>query len=87
MKMMKRTQQYGELANLSNEASDQQVNAQRSDVLAMVNDSVDRLVSSQLQEFMNCVDILDELKCLAWAGSIKSNVLGKLETSRESCRV
>ena len=47
--MLKRTQQCGELVTLSME----QVNTQRSYVLAMVKDSDDRMLSSQLQELMD----------------------------------
>ena len=63
--MLKRTQQCGELVNLSIEPSDQQVDTLRSYVLAMVKDNDDRMGSSQLQELM---DIVDEVKCfgLGW---------------------
>ena len=88
MKMLKRPQQYGELVNLSMEPSDQQVNMQRSYVLAMVKDSDERTASSQLQEHVDFVDIIDEVQCLAGDGGIKKNILGTRETSRDnlSCR-
>ena len=87
VKMLKRTQQYGELVHLSMEPSNQQVATQRSYVLVVVKDSDDRMLSSQLQELMKFVDIIDDVKCLASDGNIKSNTLGMSETSRESCRV
>ena len=65
------------------EPSDQQVDTLRCHVLAMVKDNDDRMGSSHLQELM---DIVGEVKCFAWDGSIKSNILGSLETSRGSCR-
>ena len=45
VKMLKGTQQFGERVNLSMESSDQQVNTQRSCLLAMVKDSDDRMLS------------------------------------------
>ena len=87
VKMLKRTQQYGEFVHLSMELSNQQVTTQRSYVLVVVNDSDDRMLSSQLQELMDFVDIIDDVKCLASDGVMKSNTLGMSETSRESCRV
>ena len=36
---------------------------------------------------MDLFDIIDEVKRLAWDGSIKSNIFEMLETSRESCTV
>ena len=61
------------LVNLLVEPADQQVNTQRSCVLALAKDSDDRMLSSELVDF---VDIIDEVKCVAWCGSIKSNILG-----------
>ena len=62
VKMLKRTQQYGEFVHLTMEPSNQQVTTQRSYVLVVVvNDSDDRMLSSQLQELMNFVDIIDDV--------------------------
>ena len=80
--MLKRTQQCGELVNLSMEPSDQQVDTLRSYVLAMVKDNDDGIGSSQLQELM---DIVDEVKCLAWDGNIKTFGQSVEIQSRPTC--